>query len=107
MPALGFQPSNQPTTNLTFDIIRVVTVGKDMSAQHLEAIHQGPLVVIVKQLIHSQYSTVTSDILKWMSEWMFAMNANKPKACADDKLQLSRQWRSRPSQPFSRSFPLR
>lgn len=47
-------PLDQPTTNLTFDIIGAVTMGEDMNAQHVNPIHQGPLIIMVKQLVKSE-----------------------------------------------------
>lgn len=44
------------TTNLTFDVIGAVTMGEDMSAQHLDPSHQGQLIVMLKELIKSTYS---------------------------------------------------
>ncbi|KAF3769409.1 cytochrome P450 [Cryphonectria parasitica EP155] len=44
-------PLDQPTTNLTFDIIGAVTMGEDMNAQHLDTTLQGQLIIMVKKLL--------------------------------------------------------
>ncbi|KEY72659.1 hypothetical protein S7711_09159 [Stachybotrys chartarum IBT 7711] len=42
---------DQITTNLTFDIIGAVTMGEDMSAQHLDPAQQGEMIRVYKELI--------------------------------------------------------
>ncbi|KAI1095024.1 cytochrome P450 [Rostrohypoxylon terebratum] len=42
---------DQPTTNLTFDIIGAVAMDEDMGAQHLDPAHQGELICMFKELI--------------------------------------------------------
>lgn len=44
---------DEPTTNLTFDIIGAVIMGEDMNAQHLNPADQGDIIVPTKQLIKS------------------------------------------------------
>ncbi len=46
---------DQHTTNLTFDIIGIVTMGEDMNAQQLDLTRQGELLQIFKELIKSVY----------------------------------------------------
>ncbi|KAG8425928.1 hypothetical protein J3459_008622 [Metarhizium acridum] len=42
---------DQHTTNLTFDIIGIVTMGEDMNAQHVDPTQQGELIKRFKELI--------------------------------------------------------
>ncbi|KAI1447778.1 cytochrome P450 [Annulohypoxylon stygium] len=44
---------DQPTTNLTFDIIGAVAMDEDMDAQYLDPAHQGELIRIFKELIQT------------------------------------------------------
>ncbi|ROV87638.1 hypothetical protein VMCG_10626 [Cytospora schulzeri] len=44
-------PFDRPTTNLTFDVIGAVTMGEDMSAQHLDPSRQGKLIVMFKEMV--------------------------------------------------------
>lgn len=46
---------DEPTTNLTFDIIGAVIMGEDMNAQHLNPADQGDIIVPTKQLIKSKF----------------------------------------------------
>lgn len=46
-------PLDDPTTNLTFDIIGAVVMGEDMNAQHLDSADQGAIIVSTKELIKS------------------------------------------------------
>jgi cytochrome P450 len=48
------------TTNLTFDIIGAVTMGVDMSAQHLDPAKQGEMVRMFKELIKSLWQPPVS-----------------------------------------------
>lgn len=52
-------PLDQPTTNPIFDVIGAVTMGEDMNVQHIDTTHQGPLIVMIKQLIKSKCSLQT------------------------------------------------
>lgn len=47
------------TTNLTFDIIGVVTMGEDMNAQHEDPANGGSLIAATKELGMSKYNFVT------------------------------------------------
>lgn len=70
-------PFDQPTTNVTFDVIGAVTMGEDMNAQDYGSSGQDQLINMFKELIKSTRSTKHST----------PVIANFEAAYEDDKLQ--------------------
>lgn len=70
-------PLDQPTTNVTFDIIGAVTMGEDMHAQDFDFSGQDQLINMFKAMIKSMHST----------ERLLLVTANIEVAFADEKLQ--------------------
>lgn len=62
---------DQHTTNLTFDIIGIVTMGEDVNAQQVDSTQQGELIKSYKQLIKSVYIRSKADHGKaWLTPQM-------------------------------------
>jgi cytochrome P450 len=70
-------PLDQPTTNVTFDVIGAVTMGEDMNAQNFASSGQDQLINMFKEMIKSMHST----------EHLVSVTTNVEAAYVDDKLQ--------------------
>lgn len=70
-------PLDQPTTNVTFDIIGAVTMGEDMNAQDFASSNQDQLINMFKEMIQSMCFT----------EHLLSVTAKVEAAYVDDKLQ--------------------
>lgn len=70
-------PLDQPTTNVTFDIIGAVTMGEDMNAQDSAFSGQDELINLFKEMIKSMDST----------QFLLSITANFEAAFSEEKLQ--------------------